>query len=279
MRPKVSVIIPIYNSEKYLKQCLDSVLNQSLHFFELILVDDGSSDKSVKICVEYAQRDSRVQIYQQKHQGPGHARNLGLKLAKGKYLSFLDSDDFFEPDMLKTLYLCAEKNDTEVIFYFYSNFDDITQKDIPVPPNPYLNQILHNSPLNPLAHKDILFQLSGGEAWKYFFKKELIQRHNLKFAETSCGEDAVFTMPARALAKRIAFLNKVFVHYRINRKDQLTKNPNTLVQLRKSYKLVEKILKSFRLWSKLKNSFRHRKKLGFEYVKKLKNSLKHKNKK
>ena len=89
MYPDISVIVPIYNSEKYLRQCLDSILNQTLLFFELILIDDGSTDESLPICIEYAQKDGRIQIYRQKHKGPGSARNLGLKVSTGKYLLFL----------------------------------------------------------------------------------------------------------------------------------------------------------------------------------------------
>ena len=187
--PKVSVIVPFYNSEEYLEQCLKSILDQTLFSFELILIDDGSTDQSLNICIKYAQRDSRIQIYKQSHKGPGPARNLGIKLANGKYLSFLDSDDFFEPNMLEKLYHCAERTNAETIFYWYSKFDNFKQNNITIIPNRYLKRIPHNRPFNPLNHSDILFQLSGSEAWKYFFRTDLIHQYNLKFAQTTCGED------------------------------------------------------------------------------------------
>ena len=94
---KVSVIIPVYNVEPYLKQCMDSVVGQTLKDIEIICVDDGSTDGSLDILKEYATEDSRIQIIEQKNAGAGAARNNGMRHATGKYLSFLDSDDFFEP--------------------------------------------------------------------------------------------------------------------------------------------------------------------------------------
>lgn len=259
--PKVSVIVPFYNSEEYLEQCLKSILDQTLFSFELILIDDGSTDQSLNICIKYAQRDSRIQIYKQSHKGPGPARNLGIKLANGKYLSFLDSDDFFEPNMLEKLYHCAERTNAETIFYWYSKFDNFKQNNITIIPNRYLKRIPHNRPFNPLNHSDILFQLSGSEAWKYFFRTDLIHQYNLKFAQTTCGEDIAFTIPARALSKRIVFLDEVFVHYRVNTENQLTKCPISR-QLKKSYKQAEKNLKDLGLWDVFKHSFQNRKRNG-----------------
>lgn len=263
--PKISVIVPIYNSEKYLRQCLNSILGQSFPFFELILIDDGSSDSSREICTEYLTKDSRISLYLQKHKGVGPARNMGLKLATGEYLSFLDSDDFFEPDMLEKLYGCAEKHNSDIVFYWYQKFDDISQQDITIIPNKYLSQIPNGTPFSPQNHKDILFQLSGGEAWKYFFKSDFVRQYDLKFAKTTCGEDIVFTIPARALASRIVFLNEPFVHYRINTKNQLTKRPNILSQLKKSYKQAWIILKKHNL-TDMKPSFQERKKTMKQWV-------------
>ena len=102
--PKVSVIIPIYNVETYLPQCLDSIINQTLKEIEIICVDDGSTDKSLDILKEYAKKDKRVAIITQKNLHAGVARNAGLSQAKGEYISFLDSDDFCEPEMFEKMY-------------------------------------------------------------------------------------------------------------------------------------------------------------------------------
>lgn len=103
-RPKVSVIIPVYNAENYLKECLDSILKQTLQEIEVICVNDGSSDGSLSILNEYVKEDSRLKIISQENQGAGSARNNGLKYAKGLFVIFLDCDDIFEHNMLEIMY-------------------------------------------------------------------------------------------------------------------------------------------------------------------------------
>ena len=115
--PLVSVIIPCYNAEKYLKQCLDSVINQTLRDIEIICVDDESSDGTLDILTEYQKKDSRLKVITQKNAGAGDARNTGLRLAKGTYLSFLDSDDFFELNMLQEAYNLAELNQADFVVF------------------------------------------------------------------------------------------------------------------------------------------------------------------
>lgn len=126
MNPVVSVIIPVYNQEKYLRKCLDSVCNQSLQNIEVICVNDGSTDNSKEILENYAKQDSRIHILSQKNQGAGAARNLGMQVARGKYLSFLDSDDIFEPLMLETMVRAIEKDDADVLVCRADRFDTNT---------------------------------------------------------------------------------------------------------------------------------------------------------
>lgn len=102
--PKISIIIPVYKVEKYLERCLDSVLNQTLTDFELLLIDDGSPDRSGEICDAYAARDSRIVVIHQENGGPSKARNTGLDAARGDYIGFVDADDYIEPQMYETLY-------------------------------------------------------------------------------------------------------------------------------------------------------------------------------
>ena len=127
--PLVSVIVPVYNSAKYLVECLDSILNQTLTEIEVICIDDGSTDESLRILERYASCDSRVHILKQENKGAGAARNLGLAVAKGKYLSFLDSDDLFYPNMLKHAYLNAEKYSSDIVIFSYNKFfEEISSK-------------------------------------------------------------------------------------------------------------------------------------------------------
>lgn len=108
--PLVSVIIPIYNTEKFLPLCINSVLNQTLTDIEVLLVNDGSTDGSGKICDEYACKDQRIQVIHTLNQGVSHARNQGLETAKGEYIAFMDSDDWIETDMIATLYQLIRTN-------------------------------------------------------------------------------------------------------------------------------------------------------------------------
>ena len=124
---KVSVIIPVYNVKPYLKQCMDSVVGQTLRDIEIICVDDESTDGSLKILQEYAEKDTRIQIIRQKNAGAGAARNNGMRHATGKYLSFLDSDDFFEMDMLEKAYEKAERDQADFVVYKSDQYH--TEKD------------------------------------------------------------------------------------------------------------------------------------------------------
>lgn len=114
MKPEISIIVPVYKVEKYLKKCVDSILNQTFKDFELILVDDGSPDNCGKICDEYAHKDSRVKVIHKENGGLSSARNAGLDIAQGEYIGFVDSDDWIEPDMYEILYKLIKKYKTNI---------------------------------------------------------------------------------------------------------------------------------------------------------------------
>ena len=124
----VSVILPVYNVERFLSQCLDSLIQQTLRNIEIICVDDGSTDRSVEILENYAKRDKRIRIVHQPNAGAGAARNSGMKIARGKYLSFLDSDDFYELEMLEKAYLKCEKDDANICVYRSNQYNQQTSK-------------------------------------------------------------------------------------------------------------------------------------------------------
>ena len=112
--PEISIITPVYQAEKFLKKCVDSILSQSFTDWELLLVDDGSTDKSSEICRTYAEQDARIRYHQKENGGVSSARNAGVALAEGRYITFVDSDDFAAEDLLETLYRLAEKYDAEM---------------------------------------------------------------------------------------------------------------------------------------------------------------------
>ena len=123
---KVSVIIPIYNEESHLQQCLDSVLAQTLQEIEVLCVDDGSTDRTPEMLQAYASKDTRVHVFRQQNQYAGAARNLGMKYARGRYLSFLDGDDYFEPDMLEKMYQAAESEKLDIVICKSLQYDEET---------------------------------------------------------------------------------------------------------------------------------------------------------
>ena len=123
-RIKVSVVLPVYNGERYLRKCLDDILGQSLREIEVICVDDGSTDGTLAILKEYEKADPRVRAVYQDNAGAAVARNYGMTLAGGKYLSFLDADDFFERDMLRLAFENAEREQADIVIFRGDRYDD-----------------------------------------------------------------------------------------------------------------------------------------------------------
>lgn len=220
---KVSVIIPVYNVENYLRQCLDSVVNQTLREIEIICVNDSSTDGSLAILEEYAQKDDRIQVITQPNAGAGAARNRGMDLAKGEYLSFLDSDDFFEPAMLEKAYNLAEQNRADFVVYKSDQYHTEENKFVPVswavreqeiPPYPVFNyrQLTDN-----------VFKVFVGWAWDKLFSREFVKKHQLRYQEQRTSNDMLFVFSAIVLAQRISLLPEVLVHQRRDSKDSLSK--------------------------------------------------------
>ena len=122
--PKVSIIVPVYNVEKYLCQCLESLVHQTLTDIEIICVNDGSTDNSLGILNKYAQLDSRIKVFSQKNQGVSSARNLGLEKVNGEYITFVDSDDWIELNACEILYNTAQERNTDILLCSYYNYDN-----------------------------------------------------------------------------------------------------------------------------------------------------------
>ena len=218
MDVKVSVVVAIYNSDKYLRQTLDSICSQTLKDIEIILVDDGSTDSSVDIIKEFADRDSRIIALSQTEASDGAAlaRNLGVKHAKGKYVSVLDADDLFEPDMLQKTYERAEDTGADVVIFdgdlFYEKLDTIRETGMIL-----RKEFLPDEDVfAPAENADRLFFMTIGAAWNTLFKKKLIERESLRFYSFHHADDLGFVYLGFATAKKIAILNEKLVHYRSN---------------------------------------------------------------
>ena len=213
---KISVIIPVYNCEKYLKTCLDSLMNQTLKEIEIICVDDESSDKSYSILKEYAKKDNRFRIYKQKHSNAGNARNLGMKKARGKYLLFLDSDDYFDKNLCLKTYTAAKNNNAEIVLFSAVKVNEQTKEkekvhvllDKAVVP---LNEIYSSDSIAPYLYKS-----SSSAPWSKLFEKKFIDKNNIKFQSLPNSNDVFFTRLSFSLAKRFYAIDEKLVNYRVN---------------------------------------------------------------
>ncbi len=211
---EISIVVPVYKAESYLHQCVDSVLAQTFTGFELILVDDGSPDNCGVICDEYAAQDSRIRVIHQKNGGLGKARNVGMDLAGGKYLIFLDSDDYWLPSTLETLFTEAECNKTQVLVFGAQPFMDGIEE-----PEKYLtyrhtvqNGIVRSGP------ESLKVALDSGEYYSQaclrFYLLKYIQDTGIRFDEGCIHEDVMFSFLTYLLADRVECIGNRFYQRR-----------------------------------------------------------------
>ena len=216
--PQISVIIPIFNSERFIAKTLDSVLAQTFTDFEVVCVDDGSTDRSVGILEEYADMDERIRILRntEKSEGAAAARNLGIQNAKGEYLSILDSDDLFEPDMLRRAYERITSDESDVVIYDGWVYDDRTGEDgvadfILCPD--YLPAGV--GCFAPEDNADNIFMMAIGAPWGGMYRREFILNNSIEFLPIINADDYGFVFLAFACARRISVLYDRLVHYRM----------------------------------------------------------------
>ena len=221
MRPKISVIIPVYNNVDYLRQCLDSLLSQTYRDFEGIIVDDGSTDGSALICDDYQKKDSRLRVFHIQNQGVSHARNVGIDYAIGEWISFVDSDDWIEHDYLSVLYEQTD-NDTDVVIgnLFFNNGEKQFRK---VCSKPLLRKKDFSSfPLATLVpdcgRADGVYVSMEllSSACNKLTRKALIDNHHIRFNEQLfLNEDGLFHLNNYIKAKDFIILDKPLYHYRM----------------------------------------------------------------
>lgn len=221
MRPLVSVIVPVYNAEKYLKKCIQSIVNQSLNNIEIIIIDDGSIDNSKDIIKSFEEKDIRIKVLYQENSGVSSARNNGINNATGKYIGFVDSDDYIDLEMYESMYSKAEEFDADIVV---CNVRDVFEdkENISLKLEEGLINIKDIKPKNFL--KDKYFSL-GSAVWHKIFKKSFIVENNIKFINYSevSSEDTIFNLQAMLKAKNIYCIDKPFYNY-IIRENSLTKS-------------------------------------------------------
>ncbi len=213
---KVSVIIPVYNVEKYLKECLDSVVNQTLKDIEIICVDDGSTDNSGAILDEYASKDSRIKVVHNENKGVGNARNTGLGLATGDYIYFLDSDDYIELNALEKLYNKSIELNLDICVCMVKELNINTSQMSIQEYAIYKPYLPNKNVFSSYDVKNTIFHLFIGWIWDKLYKKSIILDNHLTFPEFKNSEDTAFTYMALILANRISTIQDPLIIHRIN---------------------------------------------------------------
>lgn len=234
---KVSVIVPIYNVEKYLARCLESLINQTLKDIEIVCVNDGSTDDSLNILNKYAKKDTRIKIINKVNGGLSSARNAALDIVNGEYVSFVDSDDWVDINMLKDMYENAIKEKYDIVMCSYtreyinkSRLKKLNMQEVAIYGEDEVSLQLHRRIIGPLKE-----ELANPEqtdslvtAWGKLYKTEIINNNNIRFIDTSIigTEDCLFNVYAFKYIKKAMFLNKPYYHY-------WKENPSSLTSIHK----------------------------------------------
>ncbi len=254
-KPTISIIITIYNGERYLRECLNSIKNQTLKEIEIICVDDGSNDNSYNILKEYIEIDNRFTLMRKAHSNAGDARNMGLEKAKGEYLLFLDCDDYFNKNLCYSAYNKAKLFGADIVFFEYETLRDddnkIQTKRIHLDSN-----ILCNCTFSSKQMEKNLFQITAPCAWNKMFNGKFVKKNKLKFQSLSNTNDLYFTKTAISQAKRMVGLREVLVTYRINLKNSTQgKKDKSPLDFYEAYKKMKEFLIENGKYEKLKKSF------------------------
>lgn len=226
-KPKISVIVPVYNAEKYVDECLNSLVNQTLSEIEIICINDGSTDNSLKILDKYAKKDNRVTVISTDNNGPGNARNIGLKKSKGEYISFIDADDWIDLDSFNLLYYRAKKNNLDMLFFQMINYINDTKKMIHTDlydHRCFIDVFDENSIFSHENTQDFLFSIPVCPVSK-IYKKDFLTKNNLLFPEGIVFEDNLFFYNSYFKANKLGFLEKQ-LYYRRRHKNSITQTFN-----------------------------------------------------
>ena len=246
---KVSVIVPVYNTEKYLKKCIDSLLNQTLKDLEIIIVNDSSPDDSQKIIDEYVTKfPDRIKSIVKENGGQGSARNLGLEASSGEYVGYLDSDDFVDIHMYEDMYNIAIKDNSDIVdvgFYIYSESGKVIKEDI------YRSE---RTPTNLKETKQLLFDKTA--VTNKLYRASLLKDNNIKFREKKWYEDFDFVIKTICYAKKVSIIERPYYYYLL-RQGSTMNNSN-----------IERNLEILEAMDEILNFFKENN-IYFEYIEEL----------
>lgn len=216
---KLSILVPCYSVEKYVAQCLSSIVNQTLQDIEIICINDGSTDKTLEILHSFQTTDSRIKIINKKNSGYGDSMNLGLDMAKGKYIGIVESDDYIEPLMYEKLFNLAEKDDLEIARCAYFTFRG---EEVSVVQSSDIEKF---KVLNPNINTEIFWQAPA--IWASIYKRDWLFSHAIRFLPTpgASYQDTSFAFKCYACSTRFEMIDVPLLHYRLDNENSSVNNP------------------------------------------------------
>ncbi len=241
MEEKVSIIIPIYNAEKYIKRCIDTIINQTYKNIEIIIINDGSTDNSINLINKYKNKDNRIIVINQKNAGVSVARNNGIKKSDGKYVMFVDIDDWIELTMVEEMVKIIKEQEVDIVrCNFFRNYEDNTQKK-----GYYYDKDIINKKMNKQQIRDeILLQILNGKMpgymWLLIIKKEIFQKLKPLNNDLAMMEDTIFYIDLLFNIDTLYIYNKYLYHYYCNF-DSASKSKNNYLRNLDNILLVNKI--------------------------------------
>ena len=238
--PKISVIVPVYNVEKYLNQCIDSLLDQTFTDYEVICIDDGSTDDCGRILDAYAKQDCRLRVVHKPNSGYGKSMNVGLQLAKGEYIAIVESDDFVEEDMLENLYHAAVTSEADVIrgrYFRHTGGEDISAG--------YYDGIPINQKIS-IVSCPMLFCIAE-TIWTGLYRRKYLEENHIRFHETEGAsfQDISFALQCWLCGGTAFFIDETVIHYRIDNPGSSMKNPSKIFCVFDEYGWIEGLFADF----------------------------------
>lgn len=270
---KVSVIVPVYNVEDYLEECIQSIRNQTLKDIEIICVDDGSTDRSYDILTKLQKKDDRIVVLKQKNKFAGVARNKGIEIARGEYLVFLDSDDFFEETLLEHMYEACVHAQADICVCDADNYDNSTKKYFDTG---YYWRAAVPSHI-PFSRKELgvnTFLFCYPMPWNKMFKKSLVDNYQLRFQKVRKTNDLGFVYLAIACADKITVVDEKLIHYRVGLANSLqAKNKGMDKYFAEALLYLKEGLEERNLYQEVKQSYNNlvMRTFVYEYKRQLKN--------
>ena len=269
-QPKVSVVIPVYNAERYLRTCLDSVVNQTLENIEIIIINDGSTDGSLRIIEDYAERDNRITVFDGPNVNVSHATNIGLDMASGEYVARVDADDYIKPTMYAEMYKTASENNLDVLktdhINFtgeYDTFRQIYKDKLSGGMKTYYNEVLSddiNAPDEKTTYK-YLYNAHNSIMWDGLYRRDFLNEYNIRWNEdVTSGADNGFFFQTVALAKRFMTVNKAYYFHRKDNNDSIVHDKNKIARnFFTEYRYIKNKLKNLGKFDNVREHYYKRK--------------------